>query len=99
MERLKLRSCWNTRTAARKRGSLICTDGRDLCGIFFKDNSEGHPGKLLIRKAEIRHRPRLHHGLHGGFLHHGHPPAGRAGGNGMGGASLGTEVDAGWLSL
>ena len=35
----------------------------------------------------------------GGFLHHGHPPAGRAGGNGMGGASLGTEVDAGWLSL
>ena len=68
-------------------------------GIFFKDNRKDYPGKLLIRKAEIRHRPRLHHRLHGRILHHGPPPAGRAGGNGMGGASLGTEVDAGWLSL
>lgn len=68
-------------------------------GIFFKDNSKDYPGKLLIREAEIRHRPHLYHRLHRGFLHHGHPPAGRAGGDGMGGASLGTEVDAGWLSL
>ena len=87
------------RTAARKRGLLTFTDGRDFCGLFFKDNSEGHAGKLLIGKAEIRHRPRLYYRLHGRFLHHGYPPAGRAGGNGMGGASLRTEVDAGWLSL
>lgn len=38
-----------------------------MCGIFFKDNRKDYPGKLLIRKAEIRHRPYLHHRLHGGF--------------------------------
>ena len=62
---IALRLCWSMRTAARNQGLSTYTDGRDFCGLFFKNDSKDCAGKLLIREAEIRHRPRLHHGLHG----------------------------------
>ena len=41
----------------------------------------------------------VHHELHRDALYHGHPPAGRVRGDGMGRPSLRDEVDAGWLRL
>lgn len=52
-------------------------------GIFIFNFRQDYAGKLF-RQGQVHHGSGVHHELHRDAFYHGHPPAGRVRGDGMG---------------